>query len=461
MLDCWNLKYTGSIRDILDVLFPLFLMDAKAFLEFHSISVVSFGSWWIFAWSLLCSVRGRLYPLAGLQPLHAAAIAGHSDVVQILVEHGADANSRHRFAGNSALQLGFIQAWRPKISTTTWNRKMTDLSTRRKYKRYRPFAPCAPFAYMYPSVHPFWLKLQWKRHHTPQFYQQAKPWYYKYYKTATIWRVFCCPWCVSQCTSPLLPRHFAAEMGHVEVVRRLCDLKADVEAEKTQGGRSQGGSIPGWTAFLWHSLIQKPAVVINGKERQQSLCVCVCVWKPGARKDARHSECYKYSMKWGIWGEEICSDMATFWISEFIDSDVDGWKVQLCTQLRTPTMRQWRRSFWRLFLHMKCHRYDVVEILMYVDTNGPWYTWEMWWGIALKVFGPRLKNSMRIWQGNLWCKSWSSATGWYRSTLPGSVLVSNVIRAMFGDFKSWRCQGFYCNCPDVWAVATNPTHVLW
>lgn len=114
MLDCWNLKYTDSIRDILDVLFPPCLMDAKVFLEFHSISVVSFGSWWIFVWSLLCSVRGRLYPLAGLQPLHAAAIAGHSDIVQILVEHGADANSRHRFAGNSALQLGFIQAWRPK-----------------------------------------------------------------------------------------------------------------------------------------------------------------------------------------------------------------------------------------------------------------------------------------------------------------------------------------------------------
>ena len=56
--------------------------------------------------------------------------------------------------------------------------------------------------------------------------------------------------------------------------------------------------------------------------------------------------------------------MATFWISEFIDSDVDRWKVQLCTQLRTPTMRRWRRSFWRLFLHMKCHRYDVVGILI-------------------------------------------------------------------------------------------------
>ena len=151
-----------------------------------------------------------------------------------------------------------------QTSTTTWNRKMTDLSTRRKYKRYRPFAPCAPSAWLYPFVHPFWLKL---------------PWYYKYYKTATVWRVFCCPWCVSQCTSPRLPRHFAAEMGHVEVVRRLCDLKADVEAEKTQGGRSQGGSIPGWTAFLWHSLIQKLAVVITGKERHMSLCVCLEAWR--------------------------------------------------------------------------------------------------------------------------------------------------------------------------------------
>ncbi|CAL1146769.1 unnamed protein product [Cladocopium goreaui] len=32
------------------------------------------------------------------------------------------------------------------------------------------------------------------------------------------------------------PLHFAAEMGHLSVVRRLCDLKADVEAEKMQGG---------------------------------------------------------------------------------------------------------------------------------------------------------------------------------------------------------------------------------
>eukprot|EP00438_Fugacium_kawagutii_P019447 Skav202439 [mRNA] locus=scaffold2957:52823:54250:- [translate_table: standard] len=70
---------------------------------------------------------------AGVQPLHAAAIAGHAEIVQILVEHGADPNQRHGFAGNS-------------------------------------------------------------------------------------------------------PLHFAAEMGHVEVVRRLCLLKADVEAEKAQGG---------------------------------------------------------------------------------------------------------------------------------------------------------------------------------------------------------------------------------
>ena len=31
-------------------------------------------------------------------------------------------------------------------------------------------------------------------------------------------------------------RHFAAEMGHVSVVRRLCALGADVEAEKFQDG---------------------------------------------------------------------------------------------------------------------------------------------------------------------------------------------------------------------------------
>ena len=33
-----------------------------------------------------------------------------------------------------------------------------------------------------------------------------------------------------------LTRHFAAEMGHVSVVRRLCLLGADVEAETSQGG---------------------------------------------------------------------------------------------------------------------------------------------------------------------------------------------------------------------------------
>ncbi len=57
-----------------------------------------------------------IFTPAGLQPLHAAAIAGHSDVVQILVEHGADANSRHRFAGNSPLQLGRPD---PKTQTST------------------------------------------------------------------------------------------------------------------------------------------------------------------------------------------------------------------------------------------------------------------------------------------------------------------------------------------------------
>ena len=42
-------------------------------------------------------------------------------------------------------------------------------------------------------------------------------------------------------------RHFAAEMGHLSVVRRLCDLKADVEAEKMQGGGAWGvtGAAPG------------------------------------------------------------------------------------------------------------------------------------------------------------------------------------------------------------------------
>ena len=35
-------------------------------------------------------------------------------------------------------------------------------------------------------------------------------------------------------------RHFAAEMGHSEVVRRLCELRADVEAAKAQGGRVPG-----------------------------------------------------------------------------------------------------------------------------------------------------------------------------------------------------------------------------
>ena len=167
-------------------------------------------------------------------------------------------------------------------------------------------------------------------------------------------------------------------------------------------------------------------------------------------------------MKWGIWGEEICRDTATFWISEFIDSDVDRLKVQLCTQLRTPTMRRWRRSFWRLFLHTKCHRYDVVEILMYVDTNGPWYTWEMWWGIALKVFwGAKTqkfnenltrKPVVQILKLCYWVIPFHST--W-------QCLGFKRDSAMFGDFTSWRCQGFYCNCPDVWAVATNPTHVLW
>jgi len=38
----------------------------------------------------------------------------------------------------------------------------------------------------------------------------------------------------------LSARHFAAEMGHLSVVRRLCDLKADVEAEKMQGGGAWG-----------------------------------------------------------------------------------------------------------------------------------------------------------------------------------------------------------------------------
>lgn len=31
--------------------------------------------------------------------------------------------------------------------------------------------------------------------------------------------------------------------------------------------------------FLWHSLIQKPAVVITGKERHMSLCVCLEAWR--------------------------------------------------------------------------------------------------------------------------------------------------------------------------------------
>ena len=49
--------------------------------------------------------------LSGLQAIHAAAIAGHADVVEILVEHGADPNSRHGFAGNSPLLIGFKGEW--------------------------------------------------------------------------------------------------------------------------------------------------------------------------------------------------------------------------------------------------------------------------------------------------------------------------------------------------------------
>ena len=69
-------------------------------------------------------------------------------------------------------------------------------------------------------------------------------------------------------------------MGHVEVVRRLCDLKADVEAEKTQGGRSQGGSIPGWTAFSKKhvfsvTFIDTKACSSNYWEREAYVIMCV------------------------------------------------------------------------------------------------------------------------------------------------------------------------------------------
>ena len=77
------------------------------------------------------------------------------------------------FCRKFSAATGIHPGLKTQTSTTTWNRKMTDLSTRRKYKRYRPFAPCAPSAWLYLSVHPFWLKLQWKRNRTPQFYQQA------------------------------------------------------------------------------------------------------------------------------------------------------------------------------------------------------------------------------------------------------------------------------------------------
>ena len=162
-------------------------------------------------------------------------------------------------------------------------------------------------------------------------------------------------------------------MGHVEVVSRLCDLKADVEAEKTQGGTSRGGSsIPGWTAFSSGNKIKTcvdTTPCSNYWEGETCVIILVCVSVFGSLALERMPD--PQSATSAVWSEayEAKKSAATqqpFWIFGF--RDVDRWKVQPCIQLRTPTMRPWRRSFWSLCLHMKCHRYDIVEVLIYAKT---------------------------------------------------------------------------------------------
>ncbi len=154
-------------------------------------------------------------------------------------------------------------------------------------------------------------------------------------------------------------------MGHVEVVSRLCDLKADVEAEKTQGGTSRGGSsIPGWTAFSSGNKIKTcvdTTPCSNYWEGETCVIILVCVSVFGSLALERMPD--PQSATSAVWSEayEAKKSAATqqpFWIFGF--RDVDRWKVQPCIQLRTPTMRPWRRSFWSLCLHTKCHRYDIV-----------------------------------------------------------------------------------------------------
>ena len=60
----------------------------------------------------------------------------------------------------------------------------------------------------------------------------------------------------------------------MEVVRRLCDLKADVEAEKTQGGRSQGGSISRVNGISV-TFIDTKAYSSNYWEREAYVIMCV------------------------------------------------------------------------------------------------------------------------------------------------------------------------------------------
>ena len=141
-------------------------------------------------------------------------------------------------------------------------------------------------------------------------------------------------------------------------------------------------------------------------------------------------------MKWGIWGEEnLQGHGKPFWISEFIDSDVDRLKVQLCTQLRTPNNAAVAKVLLEAF-----SAYEVPQIWCSWDIDVCWYkmdhdTHERCGGYCTKSFLVQdSKNSMRIWQGK------------------PVVQILKLCYWVIPFHSTWQCLGFQTWFGDVWAT---------
>jgi hypothetical protein len=131
----------------------------------------------------------------GSTALHAAAATGHAAVVEALLEAGADPQATGK-AGATPLQLAAAMGHEEAV------RSHAEAAGEARWWHLKPK----------PHLHPHPNQVRALLRHGSTLVDQ--------------------PHAFAQCTA----LHFASEMGHVPVIRALCEAGADADARKSTGG---------------------------------------------------------------------------------------------------------------------------------------------------------------------------------------------------------------------------------